>query len=311
MKADENVYAVAYIKTLENKNLTNNDLNELIYTDDAEAFVDLLEHKGYKGIKKQNFNQGLSDELKKTVEEVRTVCDGEFLKFYLYKNDFHNIKTLIKAGKNCDALLIEPSFIDVELLKTCIENNNYNQLPKEVAEGIIRGKQLLENTSDPQQADIFLDTFLLKLLSDTAKRLKNNFFLGWVILNADIINMKILSRTVGRNEEFIKNALIKFGNINNVYFRTAEEVSDFFADIGYDGAAAALEKSVTEFEKWCDNLKINYVRKEKNNYFGVEPIFSFLVLKEYEIQALRIIYYAKKNRTSHEEIKERLRDFYG
>lgn len=314
MKADDYVYAVAYIKTLENKSLTKNDFYELSNSENAEKFIQILEQKGYKNINSQNFYEMLGEELKRVVKEVESVCEGEFLKFFLLKNDFHNLKTLIKAkitNMRVDNLMLEPSVVDLQKIRDCVFDNDFNSLPEELKEAAKQACRLSTNNSDPQQMEIYLDKSLCYVLYDIAKKIKNDFLIGWVRLNADIINMKIATRCIGRG--LIDNALIGFSNLDftNEYFQSTDEVVDFFEKSVYIGGGKALKKSVAEFEKWCDNLKIDYIKSAKNSYFGIEPVFSFLVSKEYELQALRLIFYGKKNELSPEEIKERLRDFYG
>ena len=44
--------------------------------------------------------------------------------------------------------------------------------------------------------------------------------------------------------------------------------------------------------------------------FGPEPLFNYLIAKEREINALRMIMVSKINSINPEKIKERLRDTY-
>ena len=72
----------------------------------------------------------------------------------------------------------------------------------------------------------------------------------------------------------------------------------------------ALENSFGDFEKWCDNKKMEYLKLAKNKFFGFEPIMAFILGKESEIQAVRIILSGHKNNIPSEIIRERLRDQY-
>ena len=55
---------------------------------------------------------------------------------------------------------------------------------------------------------------------------------------------------------------------------------------------------------------MEYIKKAKLLCFGFEPILAFLIGKEYELQAVRIILSGKINGVPVEIIKERLRDMY-
>ena len=46
---------------------------------------------------------------------------------------------------------------------------------------------------------------------------------------------------------------------------------------GYAAAAERARESMSAFEKWCDNQRMEYLKDYKNNSFGVEPILAFLI----------------------------------
>ena len=51
-------------------------------------------------------------------------------------------------------------------------------------------------------------------------------------------------------------------------------------------------------------------KESKYIVFGPEPLFTYLVAKECEINAIRLIMVSKINNISSEKIRERLRDTY-
>jgi ATP synthase, subunit C len=69
-------------------------------------------------------------------------------------------------------------------------------------------------------------------------------------------------------------------------------------------------KRLSEFEKISDNYLMELNKESKYIVFGPEPLFTYLVAKEREINAIRLIMVSKINNISSEKIRERLRDTY-
>ena len=76
-------------------------------------------------------------------------------------------------------------------------------------------------------------------------------------------------------------------------------------------AVEALERSNSEFERWCDNQLIEALRPQKTNSVSVGPIVAFDLAKENELRNVRIIVTAKANGFSEQETLERMREMYG
>jgi len=65
-----------------------------------------------------------------------------------------------------------------------------------------------------------------------------------------------------------------------------------------------------ELEKISDNYLMELNKESKYVVFGPEPLFTYLVAKEREINAVRIIMVSKINNISSDKIRERLRETY-
>ena len=129
----------------------------------------------------------------------------------------------------------------------------------------------------------------------------------------NIIKMQRQEFTIKDKVDFIKNAIVDTAyseKLVGAAVKSKSEVEIAIAQLGYKEGAELFKKSFSDFEKWCDNLKLRYVKKMKNNCFGFEPILAFLIGKEFEIQTVRIILAGKENSVPSEIIRERLRDMY-
>ena len=67
---------------------------------------------------------------------------------------------------------------------------------------------------------------------------------------------------------------------------------------------------ILEIEKIFDNMIISLAKEYKYITIGPEPIFTYIIAKEYELKALRLIMSAKLNDINIELVKSRLRGVY-
>lgn len=314
-------YAVAYMKTLENKMLTQNEIESLIIAKDVKIALKILTDKGFgkSGKSYTAVDELLKDELEKVWEEAKNACSEEApLDVLLYKNDFHNLKTILKSSvyaAEWENLVLRPCACEPQLIDDAIKNNDFEDLPEFIKETAKKGYELITKTGDGQLFEIFVDKSELLTMYKLAKESKNDFLTEWSKLEIIVANMKIAARCVGRNKDFIENAIIPLEDMNTQKLIEAslvsvQEVSAVILNIGYQRASEALLVSFADFEKSCDNIKINFIKKAKNSFFGFEPIMAFLIGKEYELQTLRIILSCKLNDVNTDIIRERLRELY-
>lgn len=52
------------------------------------------------------------------------------------------------------------------------------------------------------------------------------------------------------------------------------------------------------------------MKEYKNVNYGIEPVITYIIAKEYEIKAIRLIMTGKINKIDTTVIKERMRDIY-
>lgn len=321
MKETEYTYAVAYLKTLENKMLSRNDIDNLINANGVDECIKLLLDNGYGNDLSDNISvdEILSSELEKAWVEAKNVTPVDApLDILLYQNDFHNLKTILKAsvmGEEWEKLILKPCLTEPLEIFDAIKNKSYNDLPEFIKEATKNGYDIVTKTNDGQYLEIYLDRVLFEQMKKRCDDEKNDFLMGWVDLNILIANLKISIRAVGMDKEFIKEAIIPtekfdYNGLIDAACLGIQKVKDKITLMGYSEAVEKLENSFQAFEKWCDDIKMQYIKKARMKCFGFEPILGFLIGKEFEIQALRIILAGKENNIDVDIIKERLRDLY-
>lgn len=315
MKDTEYAYAVAYIKTFENKMLKKADLEALINAPDYSAALKLLADRGYAD--GGDIDEVLKNELEAVWHEAEEATPAEApLDILKYKNDFHNLKTILKAfltNADWEKLMLAPSAVPPEEIFEAVKRADFSELPEFIRDTAEGGYKIITAEHDGQAAEIYIDKNAYSVMEKSA--VGNSFLEGWVKMNAVFTDISIALRSYGKSTEFIENALIPAGGIDlkrlaQLAVDGTDAVADFTASLGYGEGAEKIKESIGEFEKWCDNRKTEYLKTAKNRFFGFEPIMAFLLGKEAEIQAVRIILSGQKNKISAETIRERLRDLY-
>ena len=317
MKETKYAYAAAYTRTLENKMLTKSDLEVLINMPSADAVLKHLADSGYGG----GIGDILKNELKHVWNEVKFACpEGAPIDILLYQNDFHNLKSILKAVFSripYEALMLEPYTIEPKIIYDAISTGKLENLPGILQKSAAEAFNILARSNDGQLAEIVLDKAVFLLMAKTAEQSKDTFLIDWVDLCTAILNMKIALRGAysGRSREFLNSAMLPCAKISleallDAAAHGVPAVLNVFEHSGFEGSSAAALKSVSEFEKWCDNRQMDYLKAVRYKPLGFEPLLGFLVGKQVELQSIRIILSGLGNGISTEILRERLRDLY-
>ncbi len=307
MKETEYTYAVSYLKTLENKMLKDSDFESLI-TSDYDGAIGYLRDKGF-GKKESSDTTILEDEMEKIWDETaRVLPDTSHLDLFKCKNDFHNLKTILKAfitNMPWENLVLSPSLVNPEEIYSAVSSSDFSRLPeflKEIGENAYR---IITREHDGQKAEIYIDkmAFLqFKKLSED-----NLFLTEWVNKNTVFINILIALRSFKSGSKSAKDAFIETDKINLSKLQEASESGEFeeiLSKVGYISENDEID--VGDFEKWCERKKAELFGAYKKRFFGIEPILSFILSKEEEIKKVRIILTCLKNNIPAEIIRERL-----
>ena len=306
MKDVEYVYAVSYIKTLENKMLTQSDLNTLIASDGLESAKRFLTEHGWIGESQEEL---LKNELENAWTKAYEVCPKEApIDLLLYENDFHNLKTVLKAtvqNEKWDKMILSPFTVSPEVIERAIKNKNTDELPEHLKNVTEEAYKLLTSTMDGQLAEIFIDKAFHLAVLEGAKKTKSEFLIGWAELLAELTDYKTAWRCAlgKKSKDFVKNALVNpKDSLTDTLLAVTDEIKKNYPDADIETIGA--------FEKWCDNKKLAYAKKAKAESFGFAPIVAFLIGKSFEVKAVRIILTCKANGFGEDIIRERLRDAY-
>ena len=323
--------SVVTIRILEKRLLTRNRLERMIEAQTPEEVLKLLGETEYSQDMadihgSQDYEIILKRETERVFSIVRNMIKNTGIVDVLsLKYDYHNLKVLLKSkitGKDFSSLLMQAGTIEASKFKVKFETQS-NDLPQEIMEAIDEVQKDFEENHNPQRIDIIVDKHYFRNLSRLAKEIDVKVITDYVEGLIDFQNMITLFRVQKqkRDARFLETVIFEGGTISkNKIVESINDNTDTILNkfkkekLGtylVKGLEAFSEtKRLSELEKISDNYLMELNKESKYVVFGPEPLFTYLVAKEREINAVRMIMVSKINNISSDKIRERLRETY-
>ncbi len=325
-------YAVGRIRAIEKRLLDKNKLDKMLDAKSPEDAVKVLVEAEYGTSSGDlasvfEYERLLNEETKKVFKLLNDIApQPELFELFLLKNDYHNIKVLLKdefLGQNNDNLLTSTGSISLTKLKYMLKERELADLPSIMRKAVDDSLDSFNRTRDPQVIDLILDKACFTQMIEVAKATENEFLLGLIVRMVDLANIKIFLRvkSLKKSWDFLQSILLPGGKIDkDVFIKNLQDSLDNFINALRSSAYGQLcEEGITDyissgslakFENLSDNFIMSYVKKARYISFGIEPLIGYLVAKETEIKNARIIMIGKINNISNDIIRERLREAY-
>lgn len=316
-------FAVAVVRSKENNLLSKDKLMQMADAPTAEDALRILTENGYGNLDSSqihDFERLLSMQLTDTYRSVADLIPEEkLIDVFLYKNDYHNIKVLIKqelSGVDGEKYLIDGGTIPLEVLKQAFAERKYADMQNIDGKAVNEAMEAYAKTKEGRYIDLILDRACFETMSKTAINTKNDYVKGYVVLLADVTNIKTFIRIKRLNKNFklFEESYVPGGNLSMDIFSVAYESDTpgaVLSDAGYKSICEdCMSVSFTEFEKNCDDYLMDYAKDAKYKSLTVEPVVGYILGKETEIKCVRIIMTCKLNNIDSETIKERVREAY-
>ncbi len=321
MQQDDYTYAVARIRFKETKLLSDADLDALLGAKDTDEVMRLLQDKGWGDSTDLSPDELLNLEEQKLwgfVSEI--ISDMSELAFLLVPNDFHNLKVAIKCitrDIKPDGLFLTNSVCDPDMVYEAIKSRDYNALPVFLQGAAQSAMTALLQTSDGQLCDIIVDKACMEYVYSLGKKSDNEIIRLYCELYVASADIKIAVRSANtrKKADFLRRAMapcdtVDIEKLANASIDGHEAIMDYISGTQYRGAADAIESSMSAFEKWCDDYLTDVMKPQKWEPFSIGPIVAYIVARQNEMKAVRMILSGKVSHLSDETIKERLRSMY-
>lgn len=317
-------YSIGSVRAKEISLLTQQDIDRIAVMKSAAELRRYLQDKGFgDGGTPEEI---LSSYLEQAWDYIRSVAP-DFNVFYpfLYHNDVHNLKTVLKgtlSGQAYRHLLLKPYTIEPDAVIHAVENDAYSQLPQWLGAPAERAYQILSHTVDARLSDAVLDTALLDKILEEAENSNSDFLFQYFQLYAFYSNVKVALRAakVRGNADFLDTALcgrpmLLKDELKAAALKDENAVLELLSkkDVFESGKAAeAYRQSPAAYEKFVDNSMMELAKSAcKRASEGPEALFGYLIAVMAQNKAIHIAAAGIRTETPPEVIKERLREVYG
>jgi len=327
LKDTDYLFISTYLRARERNLLTAARMERMIDAPSADEAAKVLQEIGYGEFSPSSdreLSAALANEREKLFADLyRFVPDKAVVDVFKVKYDYHNIKALIKAqaiGVNGGHLLLDAGRVSTERMGKAVAEGAYDMLPPALADATREAVEVLSTTGDPQLSDFVLDRAYYAEMLSAARATRSEFLVRYVQATIDAANLRSTVRTLRMQKggDFLRKVLFEGGCVKTDSilsaalggsleepFRTTE-----LRAAAECGAEAVRGGNLTKFEKVCDDAVTAFAAQAKSVPFGVETVIGYMVAKEIEFTAVRIIMSSRMAGISGDIIRERLREAY-
>lgn len=322
-------YACARLSALEKDLLTASQVKRMAESSLEDVMRQLLE------IRYGNLPDAQPTDIERMTDNMRVAAaetirdlspEPKLTDLFLLQTDVQNLKLLIKARllNQSDVTLAAGGLYDNDVLSRMVAEQDYLGLPEKIKAALDRLEAKLRIAVEPQLVSLILDYGYLDHALSTAKEIKEPIAEQYFTALADFNNVLtfLRMRAMGASKEDMKEAVLPEGGIKR---KTLLDAYEFTADVlakALSGSAAKREMadglnemlatgSIGTLEKARDNYLLMLVNGHRHDRMTIFPIIGYLIARDREAKAVRLIVTAKRNGLNDSVIAERLRELYG
>lgn len=321
MAEKQYTYAVARIRSKEISMLNKQSLEQLLACKTYDECIRLLKDKGWGKADVNTAEEMIKlevDRMWDLMEEL--VEDVSVFDVFLYANDYHNLKAALKqtyARVDTPDIYLVHGGLDLGVIVKAVNEHEFSALPEHMRLAAEEAYQVLFRTGDGQLCDMIIDKATLEAIYKKGKLSKNDVLMGYAELKVVAANLNIAIRGCRtlKGIEFYERAMVPCDSIDiqeliKAALDSEGAIYEYIARTKYESGVEQLKISISNFERWCDNLIINHIKPQRFNPFTLSPLAAYILGKENEIKSIRILLSGKLNNLSENSIRERLRETY-
>jgi V/A-type H+-transporting ATPase subunit C len=333
IKEEDYLFSTARVRSVEKYMLSREKAEKMIDAKTNQDALGVLFECNYgmgmenDKISPNNYDFLLTEEHKRTYQFITSIApEVSRFNIFLYPYDYHNLKVLMKSeylDTDGSELLVDTGSININILKNAVKERDFSLLTENMSNALNIIIEHFPKNKDPQIIDLILDKYLYDDMLKSAKEMKNDFIIDYIVMLIDTINLRTYVRLkkINKSWDFFSKVFINGGKIPEEIFINSydESFEDFASELsayGYkeiflEGVEALNESGkFTVMEKLFDDRIMEHVKSAKYIPYGIEPLAAYLIAKEFEIKIARIIMAGRIAGIPSELIRERMRETY-
>jgi V/A-type H+-transporting ATPase subunit C len=309
------LYAIGRVKVLETRMLDNSRMKKLAAAGGLEDFFKLLQEAGYgEGAASGDDLEALFQKELRAVRQLiwAITPEPEVTGLFFLPVDAHNLKVFFKArllGQSPPEELIETGGVFApEALLRAVNEKNYVFLPPPLKNSLDELEKALTRGGSPQLVSVQVDAAIFKYIHSVVSGSANEYAAAYFSLLADFANTRafIRARILEWDAPSLPPLLVAGGSIAGDAFLHAFALPDEqlapALSRGKNGhlVAQAVEEychknSVAALERKLDAFVMRFAAARRSAVDSIGPLAGYLVGKEAETRALRIILQALRH----------------
>ena len=319
--AEQFVYQVARIRSLELQLFSDQTVEQLIAVQTYDDAIRFLQEKGWGTGQENDADAILDRENEKIWALVKELnIEGKYFDVLSLPKQYHNLKAAVKesiVGEVDFPLYYEDTEPSGSKIKELVRDKEYDKLPEGMRKAAREAVESLLHTGDGQLCDIIIDRACLEAVEKAGKKAGSSVIRVYAESTVAVADIKtaVRAQKTGKSVDFIKRALAECETLDiqrlaKAAFAGAEELRSYLSETVYSDGANALAQSPSAFERWCDNRIIRTIKPQKYESFTIGPVVAYVIARLNEIKTVRIILSGKLNGLTDESIRERVREMY-
>lgn len=333
--------SVTWIRVLETKLLSENELERMVLAKDAKDAYKILNETEYSthigDIEKvEDFQEVINSGLKDAKEIVGKIVPYKHIFNMLwFRYDFHNMKVLLKA-KNSEKDFDEVKDYCYEFGAVLLDKMKRYVLDDEdvvfgigeeferfLKESVKLAQIEYSKEKDPQLIDIILDKRFCSIINEISETSGNKFLDEFTNKYIDLKNIELFMRLKiqNREEALLEKGFINGGLLEKYRFVDSfrKDISDFAESLKHTDYGTIIKEAVKGYEEDksfvnLDKLSYDhlndYIQTAKRISLGPEPIFAYFWAKKNNAQVIRSVMVGKLNKVEPEHIRKMIRNLY-
>ncbi|MDD4316649.1 MAG: V-type ATPase subunit [Clostridia bacterium] len=270
-----------------------------------------------------DFEKVLLEEQRLATEFAKEAAPADIgFECFFLRNDYHNIKSLLKAkyGGIADVtpLIMPDGIYAYGELKSAIDSNRLDYTPHLAEATATIDKRFEAGEGGPRIIDTLIDKAMFMDITDRLKKGVDTFVKEYFTALIDTTNILSLLRVfnIGEKMSFFAGNYLEGGSLDIKTF--VECASDPYNKLPvalrgtpYHDLTAKIERGeLSVYETSQDNYLLKIFSVSKNDMFSVAPIIGYYLAKQNEIKVIRVVLVCIKNKVSKEDMKKRVRMLY-
>jgi len=314
LKGDGVIFANARAKAKENNLLSEERLHRMIECKSCEEALRVLKEVNYGGGSTGDFYEVLREEERIVNAFVRETAAGIGFDAFFLRNDYHNLKALLKAKyakiAEADDMLLPEGLYTLSALKDAIEKENPEL--NAFADAAIKS---IRKAVTPRTIDVEVDK---AMYADIVSRIKTAdvCIKEYFTMLIDTTNILSYSRVIaaGGNFKMFEENFIAGGTLERPAFPDNMDANKLLKNLQgtvfFDFLKKGTDGGYAAYETARDDYLLKIFAAKRHDMFSAAPIVGYYLGKLSEIKAVRIVLICLKNNVPREEMKKRVRALY-